>query len=124
MLSNVFCEDSKDMVYILFLAGMAVVGIFLFFAIEAGWLKRPDNPYVTQLIAVIGVPILFALLFVFFGIFVKFYSIIVEEGIEYFLWSVATVAVIGLVALLIGYLYFRYRRRNNSSLLQKLDLDE
>ena len=112
------------MVYILFLAGMAVVGIFLFFAIEAGWLKRPDNPYVTQLIAVIGVLILFALLFVFFGIFVKFYSIIVEEGIEYFLWSVATVAVIGLVALLIGYLYFRYRRRNNSSLLQKLDLDE
>lgn len=111
------------MVYILFFVGIAVVGIFLLFAIEAGWLKRPDNPYATQAIAVIGVPVLFALLFVFIGIILKVYSIIVEDGIEYFLRNVAAVAVIGLVALIVGYMYFRYRGRKNNSVLQRLDLD-
>lgn len=112
------------MVTVIFFLLMIVVLAFLAFAGEKGWIKLPDNPDVLKLIAVIGVPVLFVILFFVVLFPIKIYSLIAEYGVWYLLSNIAIVLAIAFAAFTLGFVYFRWRRRRGSSAVQELNIYE
>ena len=110
------------MVGIVFLILITVVAIFLAIAAEKRWIKLPEDQNVTQLIAVVGVPVLIAILFVVVLFPLKIYSLIAEEGFGYLLWNIGLVVAIAMFGLGIGFFYFRFVRKRNASTVQVLNL--
>ncbi len=112
------------MVVLVFAIAMFVVVIFLGVASEKGWLKLPDDPEVTNLIAMAGVPVLFASLFVIILFPLKIFTLIAEYGIWYFLAALALIGGLILVMFTLGYGYFWLRRKRGNSTIQELKLGE
>jgi len=103
---------------------MIVVLIFLGIAAEKRWVKLPDNPEVTNLIALAGIPVLFAIVFVVVLFPIKIYSLIAENGIWYLLSTLGLIVGVILAVFALGYGYFRFRRKRGNSTVQELKLGE
>ncbi len=110
------------MVVIGFFVLLGIVLVILAVLAERGWIKWHENPEVMKLIAVIGVPVLIAILFVLVAFPLKIYSLVAEHGIWYLIGNVAIVVAVGLGIIAIGFSYYRIRKRRGSRAVEELKL--
>ena len=112
------------MILIVFFVLMLIVLAFLGVATEKKWIKIHDNPEVMKLIAVIGVPVLFVILFFLVLFPMKIYSLVAEYGIWYLLGNIAIAIGVGIGIFAIGFSYFRIRRKRGSRVVEELNLKD